>query len=526
MKDLIAALPPMLYDAASLGRSSWVSPQRPADAVLNAIRDWTGGELTGVQKENLSALESGKALCVVTGQQPGLFLGPLFTLYKAVSAVRLARALSTVRKAPVVPIFWIHGEDHDRDEVNLFTAAVGSEYRQERLEFPEREGSPSLFDIPLPEFDRERFSSGTGDRLAEAVLGAYAPGISIPRAFAQALQAVFRDSGLLLFAIRGEGLAQLTAPIYRQALTEYRAIAADLQQETSRLGTTEGQPLIRLRDDSPLFFLRGEAAGSGRARLLRGAEDWHREGSPEAISDQSLHNFLEEDPGRFSSSALLRPVIQDTLFPTVAIVGGPAEVSYLRQTAPLYRRFGLQQPVIVARASYLLIDSKIRRLCAQLGAGVDTLNTISRDSLLSGDDAVLVPDTFRELVEQARAEFEDRLQKPLRHLPSLQPSLARTFEKFQRAAQSLQDLYRQTFDREFSTRAERVERLLALIRPGGEPQERALSALPYLERYGLELCKKLLEGAAPLIGAGAPFLVDLDAEDSTASESLNKETHP
>ncbi len=497
------------------GTISWPEIGAIRPAVASAVRLWTPAPLSPLQEENLSALQSGAAAAVLTGQQPGLLLGPLFTLAKGATAVRLARAMQQRTGRRVVPVFWIHGEDHDLAEINRYAYVdADGALHEGRLEFGGLEHQArSLFDVPLP---GDPLPALDGDldagTLSARIRRAYRPGRSVVEAFAEALQAVFGDAGLLLFAVRSPGVPELLTERYRTALLEHDAIAAELEARTAELAGGQSEHLVRIRPDSPLFFLHGPHADSGRARLTKvpGAADrWMHPPEPDPLSTDELSQLIDREPERFSSSALLRPILQDTLFPTAAIVGGPAEVEYLQQTAPLYRRFGLRQPVLVPRVRSILVEPKVRRLLAQLGVSLDDACRLTRDELLRGSSPLPAPNEFRDRIAAAAGQLRRSVEDAGSGIESFVPSLARTFEKIDRALQGLTDQYQDAFHERDAIRLQRVDKLRGFILPGGEPQERALSAYWFLHAHGKALVDRLFAEPVPLDGEGDELVIDL-----------------
>src|SRR6185312_11821050 len=271
---------------------------------------------------------------VITGQQVGLFLGPLYTIYKAATAIVLAETLAVETGTPVVPIFWMATEDHDFAEIDHCSIARGGEPPL-RL----RVSADARSDARAP--------------VAEALLAAdYTPGRRFGDAFAGLLGALFADEGLLVFHPRTPGAAALAAPAYRHALLHAGAIAERLVARDAALAAAGFDAQVHVRPDAALVFAHDDRGGRQLVRL---------DDAPARAAD------VAADPTRFSSSALLRPIVQDTLFPTAAYVGGPAECSYFGQCSALYDLFELPVPLVAPRARFRLVDPRTRERLDALG---------------------------------------------------------------------------------------------------------------------------------------------------------------
>ncbi|HVV52757.1 MAG TPA: bacillithiol biosynthesis cysteine-adding enzyme BshC, partial [Polyangia bacterium] len=339
------------------------------------------------REENLEALAAGGTAVVATGQQVGLFLGPLYGFYKAASAVAVARALSAEAGVRCVPLFWLQTEDHDFAEIAAATVAGHGDGRPIALALPTEPPAEARVSIAhrrlpaevAPLLDALADQLGPGPAAAEtlALLRAhYTAGRSLAGAFAGVLAALFAEEGLLVLDPREARVAALAAPIYREALAGAAAIERRLDERRAALAAAGFDEQIPARPGCALVFGHRDAATGPRYRLQRptdAAAPWRLAGCEAAFTPGEIEGALARDPLRFSTSALLRPIVQDTLLPTAAYVGGPAEVSYFAQAAVLYQHFQLDMPLIVPRARFRCLDPHTRRRLGELGLGADDL---------------------------------------------------------------------------------------------------------------------------------------------------------
>ncbi|HEX4381897.1 MAG TPA: bacillithiol biosynthesis BshC, partial [Myxococcales bacterium] len=261
---------------------------------------------------NLAALSERGTVCVVTGQQAGLFLGPLYTFYKALSCIAFARAVERETGARCVPIFWLQSEDHDYAEIASVLAAPGLP-----LALPVDDASCSVAHRRLPEE-----VSGLVARLEDAlaplpfadevlplVRESYVPGRGPVEAFAGLLGRIFEPEGLLLLDPRCPGIARLSAPLYETAVRRSEEIDKLLLRRGEELAAAGLAEQVQVRCGSPLTFFHGDSPEGPRQRVG-------------IVRRNELLAAARENPLRLSSSALLRPLVQDSLLPSVAYVGG------------------------------------------------------------------------------------------------------------------------------------------------------------------------------------------------------------
>lgn len=456
----------------------------------------TGLPPSPARDANLAALEAGAA-AVVTGQQVGLFLGPLYTLYKAATAIAVSRALARETGKPVVPIFWLQTEDHDLPEIA--TCAVPRDGQEPLvLSIPcDANARISIAHETLPEevSDCVRALSAELERLPYAALHleriarAYRPGATWSAAFAQLLSELFAPEGLVVIDPRDPKLAQQAIAVHRKALRDAPHLARELCTRADALKTAGYSPQVHVRVDSPLCFFHTEQARGPRHRLAPCARGYAAIGTSSEHSIAELLALLEREPLRFSSSALLRPIVQDTLLPTAAYVGGPSEVEYFAQLEPLYAAFGVTMPLIVPRARFRVLEEKTVRLLERLSLRADDAAR-SEDTLLTQlaaqDSAHSSSEQLeRELTTRLHAAIDDALAQtsgPVRAV--LKSAEEKTKNLVQTAAGKLAEKHRHALAHQDEARVRDVRRLQCALFPGGSPQERVVGFSYFAARYG------------------------------------------
>ena len=426
------------------------------------------------RRRALETLARPGTAAVVTGQQVGLFLGPLYTIYKAATAVALAEALAIETGTPCVPIFWMATEDHDFAEIDHCTIArgvepplrlrVGGDGRADARE-PVAETRLGADVTAAVEAVRDALAGRPAGAEVAALLAAhYRPGARFGDAFAGVLASLFADEGLLVFHPRTAGAAALAAPVYRHALLHAGEIAARLAARDAALSEAGFDAQVRVRADASLVFALDE----------RGARQALRVDPAAARAADVAAN-----PLRFSASALLRPIVQDSLFPTAAYVGGPAECSYLGQSASLYDLFDLPVPLVAPRARFRLVDARTRARLDKLGIEPATVEQ-PMEALLAAVGALrpapIAPPELRAAILdaplEALASLPGRIGIDDRHLGR---AFVRTRATLERAVDRLAARYARTLALRDEECAGALQRARALLFPDGEPQERVFA---------------------------------------------------
>lgn len=452
------------------------------------------------RQAHLASLRSGAA-AVITGQQVGLFLGPLYTIYKAATAIRFARLLQEECGVPVVPIFWLQTEDHDLPEI-ASTSIVTSSAELRPLSLPSDDGRISIAHRALPEEVEgllQILRDELGDRpegLAhvERLARHYRSGAGWAQAFAGVLAELFADDGLVLIDPRTPTLARAAIPIHRKALADADGIARTLQERGSRLQALGFSEAVYVREGAPLSFFHPEGARGPRYRLDAELVEVGGAGSHDR---GELLRLLEEEPSLFSTSALLRPFLQDHLLPTAAYVGGPGELAYFAQLSSVYAAFDRRMPLIVHRARFDLVEPRARRLLERHQLRVSDTDTEERLLSRLAPRDLIEPDALAAALLGPLEETLTTAAAPM--AGELERSLSRTRRSLHVAVERFARRYGAVRLRRDQALVDDVRRLLLLLKPQGAPQERILCFASFAARYGDEaLVRKIVDAVDPL----------------------------
>jgi bacillithiol synthase len=436
---------------------------------------------------NLDRLAAG-AVAIVTGQQVGLFSGPAFTFYKALSAVRCADD-TTRRGADAVPIFWLATEDHDLAEVNH--SFWNTRNGLARYELPAKGadagrhvGEVVLGDEiePLVATAVQTLEGSYAEQVARALRESYTRGETYGSAFGKLMARLFAGRGIIFIDPLDVRFHRLAASVYLRALDEADSLRESLLARSKELDGAGFHDQVKVTHETTLLFYKV----GGRREPLRSRNGKFFAGAVEFTRDQ-LAAAVQSAPESFSPSALLRSVVQDTLLPTAAYFGGPAEVAYMAQSQVIYRKILGRMPAILPRASFTIVEPPIARFLAQYGLDI-------RD-LLAGPQHLRAKMEQKSLPAELSSRFDgseagiramvQAYEEPLGRLDStLLEALHASERKMLHQIEQLRGKVAraENFRSGILDRHERI--LLDSLYPSGALQERTLCALPMLASIG------------------------------------------
>ena len=443
-------------------------------------------------------LRDPRAVAVVTGQQAGLFGGPAFSLLKALTAVGLAERISRELKVPAVAVFWIEAEDHDWEEVRSASVLNADlDLRTIRLDSPDGAGR-----LPVGRLTLDAAVTRAIDELAaalapteftgelvEAIGAAYAPGHTMSGAFARLHEWMLGDRGLIVFDASDPAAKPLVAGLFARELEAPGHTLALATAAGAELRTRGHEPQITPVDDgTALFSLHGP-------RL-----PIRRRGDQLAIGDQvhdarALADEARRHPERFSPNVLLRPIVQDTLFPTVCYVAGPSELAYWAQMQGVYQHFGLPMPLVQPRLAATILDSPSSRFLAR--------HDLPFEDLQQHDEAALnrlleagLPSSVEASLEQALAGVRELMAAVVEAVPAIDPTLAgagkTTLGRMEHDLRTLHGKIIHAAKRRDETLRRQFIRAQSQAFPDGHLQERTVGSIFFVNRYGPAIHQRVL----------------------------------
>jgi bacillithiol biosynthesis cysteine-adding enzyme BshC len=452
---------------------------RLCEVLTDQNRRFRGGDTT---IENIERLKRSETVAVVTGQQTGLFTGPLYTIYKALSAIRMSQELCA-RGVSAVPVFWAATEDHDFAEIAEATLLSGdAKERSARLDQPPgTEGVPVGGIEITPAFAESLRLLDLEPEYAEI----WKPGTTIGDAFCTHLQFLFREYGLIVVDPLDERIKQLVAPIYSAAAKNADAITAALVARSSDLAANGYHEQVLITPDYfPLFYHTDD----GVRRAVRKKDGSYRvAGTKLDLMPDEIAKLATAEPQRFSPNVMLRPVVQDHLFPTVCYLGGAAEIAYFAQNSEVYRVLDRPVTTILHRQSFTVIEAKHARTLEKfelkftdLFAGLDALLPRIVDRFVNPSTARLFADTEDEINIEL-----NRLDEELSRIdPTLSANLATRRRKIMYHISALRTKFRRVQVDRDEMIGRRLRGLFASVLPDGKLQERVLNVSSYTDRFG------------------------------------------
>ena len=432
-------------------------------------------------------VEEGGAM-VTTGQQAGLFTGPMYTVHKALGAIRLAAALEEALGGVVLPVFWCASEDHDFAEAGHAYAVDGAGTLRSFALTPTDPRPLAMSEMRLGE-DVESLSGEMRDVAAgksdahvdlREILYAYRPGQTVGGAFRATMERLFSGFDLLVAdaadpALKAASLPVLLAAVERAGEQERLLAARTREIEGAGYGAQ-----VTVMPDAANVFFHGPA---GRERLQRGGGGWT---APEArlrFRGPELLSRMRDEPGAFSPNVFLRPVVESAVFPTLAYVGGPGEIAYFAQIGPLFADYGIRPPVAFPRFSARVVPEEIAREAAELGLAYPDLRlpVHELESLLARRR---LPEEVRASLRALRTELVERFGAVMDAARGIDANLDAAIGTRRNRALLEAEAAERKILAHLKKRDPAIARTLPRVRnhlaPLGSPQERVLNVIPYL----------------------------------------------
>lgn len=473
--DDLYSWPPNNIDAL-LAASKFEYPDDRRAALVDALRPLNPGN------PSLEKLAQPGTVAAVTGQQVGLFSGPAYTIYKALTAIRTAEQL-TARGVPAVPVFWLATEDHDLAEIDhawVFDAASKPVRLNATFESsgPRPVGGARITDLPLSQLRGALAGLPFAEEAAALVERYYQPGATMGEAFAGMVRELFAPWGLLLIDPMSPAIRKIAAPLVAEAVARMPELCAAVIERSRELQRRGYHAQVLVDDTTSLVFLlrNGERIGLDRT-------------DPQFAG-------LTANAEHLSPNALLRPVVQDYLLPTVAYAGGAAELAYLAQSQVLYQALLGRQPVAFPRAGFTLVDERFTRYMRRYA--LQPADLFSRaDQLSSRIAAKLIPAELQSQLDRTASDVKASLDGLSASLKDFDPTLASALETSRRKIEyQTAKIVRKTAatmmakDEQTRTHAAALHNL---VFPENHLQERLYSIVPFLAKYGPGMIADLCE---------------------------------
>lgn len=451
-------------------------------------------------RDAATRLRHPSSVAILTGQQAGVFGGPLYTLLKAVTSIQLARHVTATYGTPAVPVFWVDAEDHDWEEVRSATV-LDRDFDVKSLSLAPLDGAGAQ---PVGALRLNAAVSETIDALGatlqptaftgavvEALHRRYTSGATLADACAGWMEDLLGAEGLVVFNASDPAAKPAVADIFARELKGGTPTSRLVREAGAAMSALGHPPQLDPPEDAVnLLYLDA----SGRRPFKRQGDGYLIGDVVRTAADLAAE--AAKHPDRFSPNVVLRPLVQDRLFPTACYIAGPAELAYQAQLGGVYRAFGVEQPLIMSRGSATLIDSACGKFLDR--------HDVAFEALQAQGDAVLnrlleqqLPPSIDRLLQESAAHFTAQAAALREVVTTIDPTLAgvvdTTETRIAETLKTLQSKIVQASKRKDETLRRQFARTRALAFPGGKPQERALNIAYFTNRYGLDLGTRLID---------------------------------
>lgn len=421
---------------------------------------------------------------VITGQQVGLFSGPAYTIYKVLHAVKTAAWLSD-NGIPAVPVFWLATEDHDFAEVN-HTWVFNPDHQPQKLEMRrsvsgQPVGGVTLMNPPVDELRAALHGFEFGEDVANLVAETYRAGNTMGQGFGELLRRLLARFDILQIDPMLPVFRNLAAPTMRAAVKASPELSTRLLERNRALAEAGYHAQVHVEDHTSLVFL----LENGKRMTLR------RQGGDFILNSRRFTAAeLMDHAESLSPNALLRPVVQDSMLPTVAYIGGPAEIAYLAQSQTIYNTLLGRMPVAMPRTGFTILDSRSVKRMDRYGLALPDFFQ-GEEPVRERISAKLVPPRLTGAIRETATQVEDAVARLRREMAAFDPTLALALDRSAKKIQYQIGKIEGKAGREALRRDERAARdaasLYDLIYPERHLQERLYSILPFLAKHGLDL---------------------------------------
>lgn len=474
----------------------------PREALVEVIEGYMKPfPSSGEVKRSMKKLKE-DAVVVIGGQQAGLLTGPLYTIHKVISIIKLAKEQEEKLNYPVIPVFWIAGEDHDYQEINhVFVEQNG---KLEKTGYPERatdkrmaseftfnkETMRKWVNQVIRHFGETEFTNGLLRDLDDAIMRSE----TIVDFFSGIIMSLFKEYGLLIIDSAYPPLRELEKPYFHH-LIEGSEIISEKVREQQNIISENGFPLtIEMKADAANLFINE----NGERILLEREGDAFRGKNGEIhYTLGQLEEILDSEPHRFSNNVVTRPMMQEWLFPTLAFIAGPGEIAYWGELKRAFEWAGNKMPPIVPRLNLTILERDVKRNADELSLSLDTVlkDGVEREKLQYWES---VRDTdlesrINEAERMLMASYEGILPRAAAVDKGLENIIEKNLSFHKQQFEYLRLKTNHSLQSKYQLQLGKYERIEASLKPGGAPQERLWNLYYFINRYGESFVKGLME---------------------------------
>lgn len=459
----------------------------------------------GFDRARVDAFVEEGGWMVTTGQQPGLFGGPLYSIFKAVTALRLAERLEVELGRPVLPVFWVASDDHDWEEANhADLIGVDNDLHRFEVDAPDPELSPPLHRIPLgPDADEalEQLFAELPDTDFRAdfeavVREGFRAGKTLPEGFHALMQRALGRLGIAFTDAAHTTVKELSAPLLGAELDKAASMEEVLASTAASMEAAGYDLQVPIMPEGVNLFLEGDA---GRERLYRTGSSFRLRTSGREVTRAEIDALVKADSKVLSPNVLLRPVVESAVFPTLAYVGGPGEMAYFAQLGAYFEAHGIEMPVVVPRWSATPIERKIGKVLGKFDLKPTDLDRPFHE-VASDFAREEVPGDVRAALGKLRGAIGSGAGELQKATSGVDPTLKGPVQAFRsQAMTALGDVEKkvmQAVKRESDIALQQIEKAQLHLFPNGKPAERVQTPLYFLCRYGDDFIDRVYDAFA------------------------------
>jgi bacillithiol synthase len=479
------------------------SPREFYKEVADIIsRQYGNRKISPKTAKNISLLKNKKTLAIVTGQQLGIMGGPMYTIYKIITAIKLSKNLSErYEDYDFVPVFWLEGDDHDFDEISSiktindnnelltikYSDNVIEDINRGSVGYQKIQSSINSFFEELESVIRESdFKKDIMDNLKSF----YSEGKTLKEAFWNLLFWLFDQHGLIIFDPQDKEIKKLLIPVFQKEITDFREHTAKIVDVSATLEELY-HAQVKVRPVN-LFYNYED----GRYLIEPVENEFRLRGKRKKFTLEELKSAIDSEPEKFSPNVLLRPICQDYILPTAFYVGGPSEIAYFAQVMPLYSIFNISPPIIYPRSSASLVEKNITSVIEKFGLKI---NEIFVDPAKLKDKVVsqMSEGCIEEIFSKSAYEMELIFDKLQEKLFGIEKTISEMGNKYkQNSLNSLNQLKGKALEaqkKKYEITLRQLDKITVNLYPDKNLQEREINFIFFANKYGLEIIDRIFE---------------------------------
>lgn len=462
-------------------------------------------EISEKVEENINKLEQPNSVVVIGGQQAGLLLGPLYTLHKVITILQLAKQKEEELSSPVIPLFWIAGEDHDYLEVNHVYTPRREGTLLDKLTLVESENDKgnkkSLSHRLLPkeevqdwvnQFFEQQLETEFTAELREGLGESIAKSTTFVDFFANIVNTVFSRYGLLMIDSGDKEFRGLQSDIFIQIIENYELIDQEVRASMERVKEAEYTPQVQVGEHPALLFIY-----ENQERLLLekvGAELFQTKDGQYSFTKDKLLQLAQEEPWRLSNNVITRPFMQESLFPTLAFVGGPGEIAYWALYKSYFEQFSMNMPILAPRISMTLIEKPIAKIMTKREIPLEAVGSSFdhfRSEWLKQQDDRELEESFALVKKEIERIYAPLLEK-VTTIPGIDQLGQKNLNKIIEQVDFLEKRSIAAFNSQHDASIRQLDKVEQALYPQKNLQERVVNPFIYINKHGMVLVDQLV----------------------------------